>query len=139
MTDLTKIDKQFGELDIETKLALHRAFYDGMDIEVYVAEFSEFRVITPPLWKPYSTYRVAPEPLRDIQVPWHVFGPEVRAVARDKNGTVCAYCGEEPDRDNSQWKPNNSEYFRIDELHLIGFDPGNKPWDQSLVRRPEGV
>ena len=27
--DLTKINQPFGSLDIETKLALHRAFYEG--------------------------------------------------------------------------------------------------------------
>ena len=27
--------------------------------------------------------------------------------------------------------------IRIDQL--VGYDPGTKPWDQSLIQRPEGV
>lgn len=89
MTDLTKIDKPFGELGIETKLALHRAFYEGATFERHkgLAWLSGFT----PLWDSGTIYRVKAEPLRDISVPWEAIHPRWKWAARDADGDVYVY------------------------------------------------
>jgi len=71
MTDLTKIDQPFGSLDIETKLALHRAQYEGKVIECISSSHNKWGITITPAWWPQFTYRLQPEPLRDINMPWN--------------------------------------------------------------------
>lgn len=68
--DLTKIDQPFGALDIETKLALCRAGYEGKVIECLRIADGKWSVVIDPTWFPDCTYRLQPEPLRDISLPW---------------------------------------------------------------------
>ena len=84
-----------------------------------------------------TPFSALPEP-RDMQVPWHVIPPEYRWAARDEGGDACTFRGE-PVKGQSMWAVGLSEtgFIRIDQL--VGYDPGTKPWDQSLIQRPEGV
>ena len=80
---------------------------------------------------PIIAYQVAPPEPRDMQVPWHVLPKEYPFAVRNPDGKAYAI-----KRNNGRsetawfmdWCP-----IRIDQL--IGYDPGDKPWDQ----RPEGV
>lgn len=92
---------------------------------------------------PIIAYQVAlPEP-RDMQVPWHVLPPEYRWAARDEHeyeGTEMGegYAFDMPPKTlfGRIWHGGNKP-IRIDQL--VGYDPGTKPWDQSLIQRPEGM
>lgn len=139
MIDLTKIDQPFGTLDIETKLALHRAFYEGKVIEakIYLNDPDKWSVRNAPEWSPQFIYRLQPEPLRDIICPWSALDDRWQHVARDEDGQVWVYT-EKPEASHDYWRANTGERWRIDGL-LVGVYPGNKPWSESLIRRPEGV
>ena len=135
--DLTKIDKPFRTLDIETKLALHRAHYEGKVIECIRRTASAgWHVTITPSWLPDCTYRLQPEPLRDISLPWAVLNARWKWAARDESGSVWIY-DERPDTGTALWK-SGCLCLEITSL-FAAFDPGNKPWNESLIRRPEGV
>lgn len=133
--DLTKIDQPFGTLDIETKLALHRAFYDGKVIETSY-NGGEFEVWPHPWFYNHITYRLQPEPMRDISLPWSALDARWQWAARDKNGRVWVY-DERPATGTAHWK-SGCPCIEVTGL-LVAIDPGNKPWNESLIRRPEGV
>ena len=134
--DLTKIDQPFGSLDIETKLSLHRAHYEGKVIEAKINNPDKWFADRDPSWAPTFFYRLRPEPLRDISLPWAVLDARWKWAARDETGEVWVH-EELPDRDASFWK-SGGIYLEVTGL-LANFDPGNKPWNESLIRRPEGV
>lgn len=86
-------------------------------------------------------YQVAlPEP-RDMQVPWHVLPDGYDWAAVDNDGEANAFNQEPhthmPRRCWTVGATFSGRRIRIDQL--IGYDPGTKPWDQSLIQRPEGV
>ena len=71
MTDLTKIDRPFGELDRETKGALMLAAHEGATIEFYdpaigVGSSSTYK----PGWAPHLVYRIKPVPLTPDTLDW---------------------------------------------------------------------
>lgn len=134
-SDLTKIDVPFGKLDINTKLALHRAHYEGKQIEGDTAS-CHWALVPHPTWWPTLVYRLKPEPLRDIAPPWHVMNPEIKWVARDEDDEVYGY-KQKPVVRNDLWTPSDGGCFAC--ALLAPFDHGNKPWNKSLVQRPEGV
>lgn len=134
--DLTKIDQPFESLDIETKLALHRAFYEGKVIECISHSDRTHSVTNSPNWVPDHIYRLRPEPLRDISLPWAALDARWQWAARDETGSVWVYA-ELPNLGASIWKSGHS-CLEITGL-FSDFDPGNKPWSESLIRRPEGV
>ena len=134
--DLTKIDQPFGALDIETKLALHLAHYEGEVIEcLYIAK-GGWSVVIEPTWIPAYPYRLQPEPMRDISLPWAALDDRWQWAARDESGGVWVY-DERPDTGTALWK---SGRLCLEVTGLFAnFDPGNKPWNESLIRRPDGV
>ena len=136
MIDLTKIDQPFGSLDIETKLALHRAHYEGKVIECIRIANDNWRVTMAPEWLQQFIYRLQPEPMRDISLPWAALDDRWQWAARDESGGVWVY-DERPDTGTALWKSGRL-CLEITGL-LANFDPGNKPWIESLIRRPEGV
>lgn len=134
--DLTKIDQPFGTLDIETKLALCRAFFEGKVIERISRCKDKWHVIPAPVWFSDLIYRLQPEPMRDIMLPWAALDDRWQWAARDKNGAAYVYL-ECPDLGEAVWTTERS-YLEVTDL-FAAFDPGNKPWNESLIRRPEGV
>ena len=132
--DLTKIDQPFGTLDIETKLALHRAHYEGKVIEcIRITDDGNWGVTMAPAWIPAYPYRLQPEPMRDISLPWAALDARWQWAARDESGGVWIY-DERPDTGTRVWITNGL-CLEITGL-LANFDPGNKPWNESLIRRP---
>ena len=136
--DLTKIDLPFRTLDIETKLALHRAHYEGKVIvaKIHIIDPDRWIVTNTPEWLPRSIYRLRLEPMRDISLPWAELDARWKWAARDESGGVWIY-DERPDTGIRVWITNGL-CLEITGL-LANFDPGNKPWNESLIRRPEGV
>ena len=131
MIDLTKIDQPFGTLDIEAKLALHRAFYEGKVIETNYS--GEFEVCYAPAFYCDSIYRLRLEPLRGIIQPWAALDACWKWAARDEGGYVWVY-SERPDLGQRVWTTGSS-CIEITDL-FANFDPGNKPWNESLISRP---
>lgn len=133
--DLTKIDQPFGNLDIETKLALCRAHFEAKVIEVRHGG-GGFEVCSAPAFYHDVIYRLQPEPMRDISLPWAALDDRWQWAARDEIGSVWIY-DERPDIGTALWK---SGCLCLEVTGLFAnFDPGNKPWEESLVSRPEGV
>lgn len=127
--------KKFGELSIDEKLELHRAFYEGKSVQYFNDHFDLWMNKHDSEFNDSLVYRIAPGPETDIELPWHVISPEYRWAARDKNGDIYVYTSMPSTvRSKTWWVGEVSQYCD----HLI-HKPGNKPWDQSLVKRPEGV
>lgn len=63
MTDLTKIDTPFGELDDATKGALLLAHHDCKAIEYYFTPLGEWKYSADPGFHPWTVYRVRPDPV----------------------------------------------------------------------------
>ena len=136
MMDLTKIDQPFGALDIETKLALHRAHYEGKVIECFYHIQGKWHVTNCPQWLHDYVYRLQPEPLRDISLPWAALNARWKWAARDEIGSVWIY-DERSDIGTALWK---SGCLCLEVTGLFpDFDPGNKPWNESLIARPSMV
>lgn len=133
--DLTKIDQPFGALDIETKLALHRAHYEGKVIEVRHGG-GGFEVCSAPAFYHDVIYRLQPEPMRDISLPWAALDDRWQWASRDESGNVWIY-DERPGTGTAIWKPG-CLCLEVTGL-FANFDPGNKPWSESLISRPDGV
>jgi len=128
--DLTKIDKPLGELDDETAAALFLAWRRGEVIESsYAGAWDQSQ----PRWAPHLAYRVRPEPLRDISLPWAALDDRINYIARDEDGTIWGY-EKEMCRRSKDWSSHVGHRACIS--GAVKLDPGNKPWDQSLIRRP---
>lgn len=126
------MNKTFGELSIDEKLDLHRAMYEGRPVQYWAVGCGKWRTKVSSEFNDPLVYRIAPEPETDIELPWHVISPEYQWAARDANGAVWVY-EEDPYRKLDLWGGSGMSCRHI--IHK----PGNKPWDQSLIKRPEGV
>ena len=127
------MNKTFGELSIDEKLELHRAFYEEKPVQYWVPGHAEWETKFSSEFNDHLVYRIAPEPETDIDLPWHVISPEYQWAARDADGAVWAY-EEEPSMGFDVWFGRNVQY-----CNFLIHKPGNKPWNQSLIKRPEGV
>ena len=134
--DLTKIDQPLGTLDMETKLALCRASFEGKAIEIKSRVDGKWTVTNPPLFLLRGVYRLQPEPLRDISLPWAALDDRWQWAARDKSGESFI-SDTAPHRYDTSWGVRG-RFLLVADL-FSNFDPGNKPWSESLIRRPEGV
>lgn len=126
------MSKKFGELSIDEKLELHRAFYEGKPVQYWTDNPAGWATKASSHFTDYLVYRIAPEPETDIELPWHVISPEFKWAARDACGTAWVY-DEKPSLKFAEWRGSG-----LSCRHII-HKPGNKPWDQSLIKRPEGV
>ena len=131
--DLTTIDKPFGTLPEETKMALFRAWLNGEQIQTYTKMWYS---ITNPGWHVESYYRVKHTPaLIPDSVDWSQIHPDFKYIARDSDGRVYVY----------RTKPvlgqvqivfmAVSGWWRLDEL-LSSYKQGTVVWQDSLVERP---
>ena len=134
--DLTKIDKPLKDLDDETAGALFNAWLKGAEIQKrYSSASDDLWDVVCPEWTKMGVYRVKPEPPRPIKVCWEALNKDIKFIARDQNEEVYGfYC--KPSPNGGYW--TEKHYFKISEK-LFNIDPGNMPWDESLIERPEGV
>lgn len=128
----------FGQLDTEEKIALHRAFYNGQPIES--CDYASRWVIKPDgMFYPDVVYRIKVVPPKDIEVPWSAFQPNIQWVARDICGDVYIYKTQPRwDEIGGIWVPLDGYHGLINPNYFV-FSPGDKPWNESLIKRPEGV
>ena len=138
--DLTTLDRPLGEYDAETKGRLMDAWHKGGLIECHYLT-DVFREIAWPTWGADVVYRLRPEPLRDMVAPevWRMLNPKWRWMARDENDDVWAY-DFKPELKQARWDCSNGDCLYLTSLFAPGLiDPGTKPWNESLIERPEGV
>lgn len=129
------MDKTFSELSIDEKLELHRAMYEGKKLQYWSVDQLTWENKASSQFSDMLVYRIAPEPETDIDLPWHVISLEYQWAARDACGYTYMYASKPSiDDRNQMWNGNNPQH-----CHHIIHKPGNKPWDQSLIKRPEGV
>lgn len=129
------MDKKFGELSIDEKLELHRAMYEGKKLQYWSVDQLTWETKLSIQFAYSLVYRIAPEPETDIELPWHVISPEYQWAARDGNGNLYVYPSKPSTYGEDQWWYG---YASRNCNHII-HKPGNKPWNKSLIKRPEGV
>lgn len=124
--DLTKIDKPFGELDRETKIALFTAWVDGAQIEL-----DPRGTICDPMWARTCVYRVAQT---KPSIDWSHVDKQFKWLAADEDDKTYLYscC---PQRTTGQWIGDGTGCGLA--TTFASFRPGNCDWCDSLVRRPE--
>ncbi len=123
--DLTKIDRPFGELDRETKIALLTAWVDGAQIE------RGGRIFDPPMWDKYYTYRVA---ATKPSIDWSHVAPQFKWMATSKSGLT--WLSEaDPYLGQAMWCTNTGRCINADAF--ASFRAGTCDWKDSLVQRPE--
>lgn len=129
------MDKTFGELSIDEKLELHRAMYEGKKLQYWSVDQLTWETKYTSQFNDYLMYRIAPEPETDIELPWHVISPEYQWAARDPDGAIYVFTSEPfIDYPCEWWDGDNPQ-----NCNVFIYKPGNKPWEQSLIKRPEGV
>ncbi len=136
MTDIYTNTSAFGLMSKEMQEAMQQHYEGGGSVEAYtfVADTLNWWPIDFPAWHGATAYRAvrpAPKP-KPMTVPWDAIKPEYICAARDKFGAVFCYAGE-PDRKSIVWE-GNVAMARID--HLVGYDPGEVDWKDSLIWRP---
>ena len=124
--DLSKIDAPFCELDADTIGRLVRASIDGAKIEC------DGLLIESPSWLHVCVYRVKPRALRPLSIDWSVFTDDVICAARDENGLAYAMT-KRPVATGNAWV-NGGNYVYLS--RIASYDPGEYPWNESLVWRP---
>ena len=134
MTDLTKIDKPFGELDRETQLALFEAWLDEKIIETRFTT-GEFFCVGHPEWLLDWDYRVRPEPLTPDTIDWSHVAPEYRWMARDQSGSAYLYDAEPHLTSKAGvWVNESCDIVRA--TAFTSYKRGTCDWRDSLVERP---
>jgi hypothetical protein len=132
-------EKAFGLLSEEERNALASYLRSGGHVQRF-NDHKKWESVQPAgaALHEHLTYRAAPEPPRPISctlpgVPiWGLFDESVVALARDENGNLYAF-QTVPEVVGSIW--HGSGYWEIARL-ITAIDPGNMPWDESLIVRP---
>lgn len=142
LVDLTKIDVPFGKLDERTQDRLAGAVARGFALEFKSRDSHRWHDIKrrPPGWFDIDVYRIKPTytmPSVDDKV-WLAL-PGANAITWDSNiSNPYAHATSNPDKVEQY-----EQWIDGDELpaNLLGdlIQRGNCPWDQAIVRRPEGL
>lgn len=82
---------------------------------------------------PNCIYRAIP-PYTPITVSWSVLVDSIQWIAADKNGNIYGYSNQ-PEAGEYCWNFNN-QAFSLKAIKSL--NRGDIPWDQSLIKRPEG-
>lgn len=132
MTDLTKIDKPFGELDRETQLALFEAWLDGAEVDC-LADGIWYRT-NPVSWRKSKAYRIATTP---DTIDWDHVAPQAKFMARGESGSAWLFDCKPSINDAGDWDTvaegdcvGNADTF-------ASYRRGTCDWKDSLVERPE--
>lgn len=119
---------------IDEKLAVMRAWLEGEKIES-CSHFGdgEWYDNTHPWWDwDKFDYRVKPSEPIDDYINWDHVSDEFKFMARDESGFVFLY-REEPYVAKAFW---TGPQVYIDAKSFVSLKIGNKPWNESLVKRP---
>lgn len=108
----------------------------------HAAEACWKRVYDTPGWGRMGCYRQAPRPLRQPSVQWDMMEDWVKAVAMDEDGKVHLFSSAPTPLDGGWWLgrgPVAGCSALLPTRHGPGcpYDPGEVPWQQSLVVRPK--
>lgn len=79
-------------------------------------------------------YRLIPT-CTPITVDWSVLDDSIQWIAADEDGAICGYAVK-PTKHNTCW--TGADYHRLADV-IKSLNRGDIPWDQSLIKRPEGV
>lgn len=144
LVDLTKIDVRFGELDERTQDRLVGAMARGAEAQVKaLSTFRKMAWFEERVLQPQWIIRLKPEeptytmPTVDDKV-WLAL-PGAKSITWDSGATnPYAHAKSNPDK-----VEHYGQWIDGDELpaNLLGdiIQRGDCPWDQAIVRRPEGL
>lgn len=118
-------------------IAVMQAYVDGSEIEARERPYDEF-VLLPRTeccfhvwnWDAYD-YRVA---VTKDSIEWSHVSPDMKFMARDKDGD-CFLFKAEPELRDDWWSNRNGSCSLAE--HFSSYRRGNVDWKDSLVRRPE--
>jgi hypothetical protein len=130
--DMTNNRVPYGLLTDAEKAALHDHEKAGGELEIH-AGTSWWPVGNTP-WHHKLILRTLPLPKTQDVIAWDRLPEWVEWVARDGDGTVCAY-DEEPECRGDEWVFGGSECTRIDYWPGI-VQIGTCDWRDSKQRRP---
>lgn len=135
MTDLTRINKPFGELDADTKGALLLAAHEGTEIELYHPHVGDWRVCQEPNWVDGLIYRVKtiPDTIDWLQVAdgWAFCMRTLPARPSLTTEDVAHLYKADPSAPGSD--PNTM--FRA-LVTQSSYRKGTRHWKDSLIKRP---
>lgn len=134
MTDLTKIDRPFGELDRETKGALLLAALEGAEIEFFDPE-DDGPILSstwPLRWHEGMVYRVKPAPLTKDTINWTQVAEGWEWMARDENGRAYFFLSK-PEQRGHVWTDLKGTAVRVTQSSYVR---GTCDWKDSLLIRP---
>jgi hypothetical protein len=134
MVDMTNNRVPYGLLTDEEKAALKEHEKAGGKIEVWHHETGWFAPSTLPPFRD-SIYRTVPLPKTQDVIAWEKLPDWAEWVARDRDGTICAY-DEEPECRGDDWVFGGSHCTRIDDFPGI-VQIGTCDWKDSKQRRPK--
>ena len=130
----------FGKMTKEQKMVLLEAFADGKELEYHYSCQSDsgwFKF-------DYETYgfyadchyRIAEKKYKEPIIPWKSLSKGVKWYARDEDGR-CFFFNEKPDLLCFTWGVCSGSPLAYAD-YIAGHVPGDCPWEESLVERPEG-
>jgi hypothetical protein len=132
--DMTNNRVPYDLLTDEEKAALHNHYEAGGNILVFVALEREWHQKSAQNVWPNLVYRTVPLPKTQDVIAWDRLPEWAEWVARDGDGTVCAY-DEAPQCYVNDWMFDGSECTRIDYWPGI-VQIGTCDWKDSKQRRP---
>lgn len=122
----------FGQLPIDARVAMFRAYQEGKDIQFFCDTDKQWLKGECLTWLPHIAYRIAPEP---PSINWDHVAPKYVALAMDDDGE-CYLCTEIPGRKGRFWDAHDSADWG-NPAPFASFKPGNCHWAESLVLRPQ--
>lgn len=130
MIDLTKIDKPFGELDRETKIALITAVIVDKQPCGISPDGESFELCINTTFLALRYYRLAP---RKTVFDWSQAAPEFKYLYRDRDGDDYLHT-ETPTVDDDEWC-SNDYYIRAEVF--ASYVKGDEDWASFRMDRPE--
>lgn len=132
MTNLTKIDRPFGLLDPETQEALRIEGRKG-NVEVFCdggwMTGGSISICD------HLTYRARPAPFVPDTIDWSHVAPEWKWMARDEDGEGFLFRSMPEIDDGGYWCDDENLEADV----FASYRRGTVAWQDSLVKRPEGV
>ena len=127
----------FGKMTKEQKMVLLEAFADGKELEHADHRYTELNWESPACsFYDDRCYRVVEKKYKEPIIPWKSLSKDVKWYARDEDGG-CFFFNEKPDLFCFTWGVcSDSPLVYAD--YIAGHVPGDCPWEESLVERPEG-